>query len=114
MARSSSLTNDMLSLWFQAPLVIAMRCQSMGFTALTGGAHDSAEMNRMVLEKAAATFESATAINTAMAKEGLALFRNLGPGRQSLLTGRSGEALAAAALRPYAKRVRSNNRRLNR
>ncbi|WP_133192665.1 hypothetical protein [Labrenzia sp. 011] len=85
----------------------------MAVSAMAGEAHDPTEMNRMVYEKAEASIESVLAINSTMALQGLAFFRSMSLGRQPDLSGMQGEALAAAALKPYATRVRSNQRRLN-
>ena len=103
----------MFSLWFHAPMVIAKRCESMAASAFAGEAHDATEMNRMVFEKAEASIESVMAINSTMALQGLAFFKTMSLGRQPDFSSRHGEALAAAAVKPYAKRVRSNERRLN-
>ncbi|MEM5581592.1 MULTISPECIES: hypothetical protein [unclassified Roseibium] len=84
----------------------------MATSALAGEAHDATEMNRMVFEKAEASIESALAINSAMALQGLDFFRTMSVGGRPDFSSRHGEALAAAAVKPYAKRVRSNQRRL--
>ncbi|MFD1697055.1 hypothetical protein [Roseibium aestuarii] len=114
MAPRRTLAGDMASLWFQAPLVIGMRCGAMATAALTGKAQDGAEMNRMVMEKASASVEGATAFNLALARQGLAAFHDIAFGRQPTAQARAGEALAAAAMAPFAKRVRANARRLSR
>lgn len=103
----------MFSLWFHAPMVIAKRCEAMATSALAGEAHDATEMNRMMFEKAEASIESAFAFNGALTLQGLNFFRTMSMGGQPDFFGRHGEALAAAALKPYAKRIRSNQRRLN-
>ncbi len=102
MAKYRSLARDLVSLWFQAPMVIAARSQAMTLAAVTGSATDYVEASRMVTEKMAAAAESVVAANVAMAKEGIAVA--IGKGGHNRVT--------AAALRPYAKRVRANARRL--
>jgi len=114
MSVPSKLTNDLFSLWVQAPIVISLRCQAIAAAAWTGSAQDTSEINRMVFEKAAASVESAGALNMALARLGLASFQSMWLGRRPQMSGRQGGALAAAAVRPYAKRVRSNTRRLGR
>lgn len=114
MPRKNNLANDMFSLWFHAPMVFAARCEAMTASALAGEAQDTTEMTRMVVEKAEASLESAMALNTALTRQGLALFRTFSLGGQPRITARQGEEIASAALKPFAKRVRSNNRRLNR
>lgn len=102
MAGGRQLHRDAFSLWLEAPLVIAMRCQEMGFAALTGSTQNTTEMTRMVTEKMAAATESVVAANFALAK--------------AVMTAASPETTARtvseAALKPYGKRVRSNVRRL--
>ncbi|WP_440981704.1 hypothetical protein [Shinella sumterensis] len=104
MAGGRQFRHDAFSLWLEAPLVIAMRCQEMGMAALTGSTQNTAEMTRMVTEKMAAAAESAVAANFALAK--------------AMMTAASPEstarAVSQAALKPYGKRVRSNMRRLSR
>lgn len=114
MSRKSNLANDMFSLWFHAPMVIAARCEAMAVSALTGEAQDTTEMTRMIVEKAEASVESAIALNNALAHQGLAMLNTLSVGGEPRFTARQSEDLASAALKPFAKRVRSNNRRLNR
>ena len=79
--------------------------------ALTGKAQDAAEMQRMVSEKVAATAESAVAVNMALSRAAFdATVRMMTGGRPSSKT--AAQSVAAAALKPYGKRVRSNARRL--
>ncbi|WP_331374623.1 hypothetical protein [Sinorhizobium chiapasense] len=102
---------DTATLWFEAPFVIALRLQEMQLAAMTGKTHDVAELQRMVSEKVAAAAESGMAVNVALWKATL-------DSTMRLMTGASGSgygaAIAAAALKPYGKRVRSNARRLSR
>ncbi|AFL52801.1 hypothetical protein ABIE78_001310 [Sinorhizobium fredii] len=109
MARHS-LASDLMALWFQAPMVIAARTQAMAFAAMTGSATDYAENNRMVTEKMAAVAESVVAANVAIAKEGMGLASAFAAGK-TVSDGHN--RVTAAALRPYAKRVRANARRLS-
>ncbi|WP_018240078.1 hypothetical protein [Ensifer sp. BR816] len=105
MAKRHSIARDLAALWFQAPMVIAARSQAMTLAAMTGSATDFAEASRMVTEKMAAAAESAVAVNIAMVKEGMGV--TVG---KSVSGGHT--RVTAAALRPYAKRVRANARRL--
>ncbi|QRM56956.1 hypothetical protein F3Y30_15690 [Sinorhizobium sp. BG8] len=92
---------------------MAMRIHSMQMAALTGTAQDTAEMTKMVSEKMAATAESAMAVNVALANAAFSAFMGAATGRMPKAS-KTGEKLAAAALTPYGKRVRSNARRLAR
>ncbi|NRP73683.1 hypothetical protein ILFOPFJJ_04596 [Ensifer psoraleae] len=109
MARHHSLASDLMALWFQAPMVIAARTQAMAIAAMTGSATDYAETSRMVTEKMAAVAESVMAANVAIAKEGMGLAAAFAAGKA--VSG-GHDRVTAAALRPYAKRVRANVRRL--
>lgn len=108
---SRSLRLDTATLWFEAPFVMALRMQQMQLAALAGKTHDAAELNRMVSEKMAAAAESALAVN-------MAIWRNAMDNTLRMMTGSrtlpGAAALTTAALKPYAKRVRSNARRLAR
>ena len=107
------LHKDAASLWFEAPFVMAMRIHEMQMAALTGRSQDAAEMNRMVTEKVMATAESAVAVNMAISRAAFgAAMQMMTGGRPSAR--KAGEAIAAAAVKPYGKRVRSNARRLSR
>lgn len=106
------LRKDASTLWFQAPFVMAMRIHEMQMAALTGKSQDAAEMNRMVTEKVMATAESAVAVNMAISRAAFgAAMQMMTGGRPS--TAKAGETFAAAALKPYGKRVRANARRLS-
>lgn len=106
------LRKDASTLWFQAPFVMAMRIHEMQMAALTGRSQDTAEMNRMVSEKVMATAESAVAVNMAVSQAAFgAAMRLMTGGRPSIA--KAGETVAAAALKPYGKRVRGNARRLS-
>ncbi|MFK0163278.1 hypothetical protein [Rhizobium sp. NPDC090279] len=109
MASGRDLSNDLATLWLQAPVVIAIRLQQMWMDALTGNVN-AAEMNRMVSEKMMAAAESAVAVNAAMVQQGLAALTAAGPTSQSQRC--IADAVAHAAIKPYSKRVRSNARRL--
>ncbi|MBN9672818.1 hypothetical protein [Roseibium aggregatum] len=114
MSANSKLARDLVSLWFQAPMVIALRCQAMAAASLKGQPQDVTEINRMVLEKAAAALETATAVNTALARQGLSAVRQMSLGQKPRASTRKGISLGAETVGPYAKRVRSNSRRLSR
>ena len=91
-------------------MVIAARSQAMTLAAMTGAATDYVEASRMVTEKMAAAAESVVAANTAFVKEGIDIAAGLAAGRVGPAAGH--KRIAAAALRPFAKRVRANARRL--
>ncbi|WP_085025401.1 hypothetical protein [Ensifer aridi] len=111
MAKHRSLASDLAALWFQAPMVIAARTQAMAVAAMTGSATDYVEASRMVTEKMAAAAESVVACNVALAKEGMGAAAALALGK--IGRGAGHKRIASAALRPYAKRVRANARRLS-
>ncbi|MEZ0004619.1 hypothetical protein [Sinorhizobium fredii] len=110
MAKHRSLARDLASLWFQAPMVIAARTHAMAVAAVTGSPTDYVEASRMVTEKMSTAAESVTACSAALVKEGMGAATTLATGRIKKGSGR--KRVAAAALRPYAKRVRANARRL--
>jgi hypothetical protein len=110
MAKHRSLARDLAALWFQAPMVIAARTQAMAVATMTGSAADYAEASRMVTEKMAAAAECAVAANAAFMKEGMSAAATIAAGKRAAAAGH--KRVAAAALRPYAKRVRANARRL--
>jgi hypothetical protein len=103
---SAELLQEVASFWFQAPLVMSSRLSNL---SLSPGS--TAETNRMVTEKLSAAAESFFALNTAMAKEGIAAATALATGSCSSVMGAS-DRLAVAALKPYGKRIRANARRL--
>ncbi|MGY5805157.1 hypothetical protein [Rhizobium hainanense] len=110
MSSGRGLSNDLATLWLQAPVVIAIRLQQMWMDALTGSVN-ATEMNRMVSEKMMAAAESAAAVNAEMMQQGLALLTATSHSRQSAR--RVADAVAEAAIKPYSRRVRSNARRLS-
>ncbi|WEX76104.1 hypothetical protein PYH37_004375 [Sinorhizobium numidicum] len=110
MAKHHSLASDLAALWFQAPMVIAARTQAAAVAAMTGSATDHVEASRMVTEKVAAIAESVVAANVAMIKEGMGMAVALAAGKT--VSG-GHDRVTAAVLRPYAKRVRANARRLS-
>lgn len=111
MIYSRELAEQLAVLWFQAPMVIAQRLQDM---ALSGGsARGSAEMNRMVDEKMAASAESAVALGAAMMKHGMHVASAVASGNSKAMSDASSH-MTVAALAPYVKRVRANARRLSR
>lgn len=108
MSSGRGLSNDLATLWLQAPVVIAIRVQQMWMDALAGSVN-AAEMNRMVSEKMMAAAESAVAVNAAMMQQGLAALTAVGATSQRSIA----DAVAHAAIKPYSRRVRSNVRRLS-
>lgn len=103
---NADLIEEFAVLWFQAPLVMSSRLQDF---ALFGGTN---EMGRMVTEKVAAAFESVSAVNVALVKEGITTAAALATGTFAGMAGAS-DRVAVAALIPYGKRVRANMRRLS-
>jgi CDP-diacylglycerol pyrophosphatase len=110
---SSRLSNDLATLWFQAPMVIAMRTQQMWMAAMTGGTMNAAELNRMVSEKMMAAAESAVAANIAMTQQSIKAMTAMATGTTTS-SHRAADAVVGATVKPYSKRVRSNVRRLTR
>ncbi|ABR60620.1 hypothetical protein GOC91_23495 [Sinorhizobium medicae] len=110
MAKHHSFTSDLIALWFQAPMVIAARTQAMAVAAMTGSTTDYVEASRMVTEKMAAAAESVAAVNVALVKEGMGAAAALATGKMNSAAAHN--RIAAAVVRPYAKRVRANARRL--
>ncbi|QND47469.1 hypothetical protein HB780_17390 [Rhizobium lusitanum] len=107
---SRKLSNDLATLWIEAPMVMAMRMQQMWMTAMTGGGVNMTEFNRMVSEKMMAAAESAVATNIAMTQQNMAAMTK-GGGASSHQA--AADAVAQAMVKPYSKRVRSNVRRLS-
>ncbi|WFU03763.1 hypothetical protein QA648_08505 [Rhizobium sp. CB3171] len=110
---SSRLSNDLATLWLQAPIVIAMRTQQIWMAAMTGGTLNTAEFNRMISEKMMAAAESAVAANIAITQQGVMAITAMAKGG-SASSRRAADAVAQAAVKPYSARVRSNVRRLTR
>ncbi|THK37187.1 hypothetical protein EHS39_15280 [Ensifer sp. MPMI2T] len=110
MVKGASIIRDLSALWFQAPMVIAARMQAMTIATMTGAATDYVEASRMVTEKMAATAESVVAAHVALIKEGIGAVATLAGGK---LPATGHKRVTAAVLRPYAKRVRANARRLS-
>lgn len=110
MAKHHSFASDLIALWFQAPMVFAARAQAMAVAAMTGSTTDYVEASRMVTEKMAAAAESVAAVNVALVKEGMGAAAALATGKMN--SGAAHNRIAAAVVRPYAKRVRANARRL--
>lgn len=108
------LSRDIISLAFQAPYVIVLRCQQLAASTLLGSPGNASELQRMVTEKAAASVESMMGWNTALTGMNLALIRYFSLGRRPRISYRQSTGLIGKAIRPYAKRVRANSRRLNR
>ncbi|MDI7863612.1 hypothetical protein MRS76_16775 [Rhizobiaceae bacterium n13] len=115
MTPARRISKDAVSLWFEAPFVIAIRMQQMQMAALTGNTKVLTEMNRMVTEKMAAAAESAVAVNVALSKEVFhAATRAATSGATAARSKKSQQKILSEALKPYGKRVRSNARRLSR
>lgn len=109
---SRRLSDDLATLWIEAPMVIGMRLSQMWMTAMTGGRVNTAEFNRMITEKMAAASESVIAANMAMAEQNIAAMTAIATGRKASAQ-RAADSIAHAAVKPYSKRVRSNVRRLS-
>lgn len=109
-----AFSRDIAVLWFQAPMVIAMRTQAMCMAMMTGSTKEMAEFNRMVTEKAAAAAESAIEANFAIARQGIAAASAMASGAVPASAAAAMSEIAHAAVKPYSKRVRSNTRRLSR
>jgi hypothetical protein len=93
-------------------MVIAMRCQAMGLAAATGKPQDTAEIGRMIQEKAMAAAEASVVLQTEMARQGIDAFWQMALGRKPTVTQAKANRLSAKAVAPFAKRVRKNTRRL--
>jgi hypothetical protein len=109
---TQGLGRDLASLWFEAPMVIAMRMQAAGIALMTGSTTQAAEFSRMVTEKISASAESAIALNHAMAQQGMDAALAVATGRMPRSAEKVAENITAAAVKPYSKRVRANARRL--
>ena len=105
------LRRNAVTLWWEAPFVMSLRLQQMQLAALTGKPQDAAELQRMVVEKLAATAESAVAVNIALSKAAFDTTINMMMGGRPSVT-KTREAVVAAAVKPFGKRVRANSRRL--
>jgi hypothetical protein len=109
---NQGLASDLASLWFNAPIVIAIRTQAMGMAVITGSTKEMAEFSRMVTEKAAAASESAMALNLSIAKQGMAAATAMATGRKPRSGAGAAAKIAHAAIKPFSKRVRANAKRL--
>lgn len=101
-----------MSLWFEAPFVIAVRSRQMSEAILTGSNKNAGEFNKMVTEKAVAAAESAMEVNLALARQGMSTMLAMMAGRKPVTGRRAAGKLVKAGLKPYGKRVRSNANRL--
>ena len=106
---NADLIDEFAVLLFQAPLVMSSRMQDFAFAGVLGGSN---EMGRMVTEKVAVAFESVSAVNVALVKEGIATAAAFATGTFAGMAGAS-DRVAVAALIPYGKRVRANVLRLS-
>ncbi|TPW31943.1 hypothetical protein [Pararhizobium mangrovi] len=104
---STSPLADIATLWFQAPLVIATRANMM-WTSPLHSARMQAETTRMVSEKVAASTEAMIAWQFAMMRELMRPRTSV----SSKAIEKAGGRIAASSVRPYAKRVRGNAKRL--
>ena len=114
---SGKLSHDLFSLWFQAPVVIALRSQNWAASLQAGTLNSNPELHRMVSEKTAAATESALALNAELMRNGMKSVQRFWLGRQSLSTTSRvstglGRSVVAKSVRPFAKRVRANAKRL--
>lgn len=94
-------SKDFATLAFQAPLVMAMRTGQMMI-----GAMSASEWQRMWLEKPGAIAASIATVQTEMAMATMAAFGN------PFFRRKRPEAVMGTALRPFAKAVSANRRRL--
>lgn len=108
MLPSRRLSHDLVTLWFQAPFVIAIRMQEMATVMMSGGTGNTAEFHRMVTEKMAANAESVMAANLQICRQWISAMTATAYPSQ-----RAANAIAESAIKPYSKRVRSNARRLS-
>lgn len=104
---------DAFSLLVEAPFVIAMRTQAMVLAFAAGKPQDSAELGRMIQEKLMATAEAGIAVQAEAARQGMAAWWGMMSGRRPTLSAAGMKRLSGKAAAPYAKRVRSNSRRLS-
>ncbi|WP_453961403.1 hypothetical protein [Amorphus suaedae] len=102
----------MASLWFEAPMVIATRCQAMAMAAAAGKPQDTVEIGRMIQEKMAATAESALAVQAEMVRQGIDAFWQMALGHRPTTSRAKTDRLSAKAVAPFARQVRRNARRL--
>ncbi|MBO0904186.1 hypothetical protein [Jiella sonneratiae] len=102
---------ELVTLATLSPLVIGSRLGQFWFALATvPTAKDKSEATRMVTEKLAATAEATVAMQTAFARAAgdafLAALSGRGPANAM-------DAIMAAGLRPYSRRVKANQRRLS-
>ena len=96
-------TRDMTTLAFAAPLVMAHRMSQMAMGTMT-----PAEFTRMWVEKPMAMAASLATVQTEMAMAAMAAAGNPFFRKKNL------ETVMGTALRPYARAVSANKRRLSR
>ncbi|MGX1098473.1 hypothetical protein ACSSVZ_002509 [Amorphus sp. MBR-141] len=106
------LTRDVASLWFEAPFVIAMRCQDMAMAAAAGKPQDTVEIGRMIQEKMTAAAQAGLAVQGEMARQSIDAFWQLALGGRPKVTQAKKNRLSAKAVAPFAQQVRRNTRRL--
>ena len=94
-------SKDLTTLAFTAPFVMARRISQMADGSMTG-----AEFTRMWVEKPVAMATSLATLQVEMAMSTMAAFGN------PFFRQKSVEAMLGTALRPYAKAVSANHRRL--
>lgn len=110
MTKTYGLPFDLMTLWFQAPYVIASRMSMFSGMSVGSPVAAQTEMTRMVTEKMVAATESMMAMQLALAREMM---------RAATATARRPDMrpvgrIVASGTRPYGKRVRANARRLSR
>ena len=108
MKKSPAFYADFATLWFEAPMVIGARMAALTPMTLST-AKAQAEFNRMVTEKVAAASESMIAAQFAMAGEMIRMASSFAPRPTQSAMNR----IAAKSVKPYARRVRSNAKRLS-
>jgi hypothetical protein len=92
------------------PFVIGARLLDMA--ANPHSAKSQAEFARMVSEKTRAGFEAASAVAFQTMRDGIRIADAMARGNTAALVA-AGDRVAMSAVRPYARRVRANNKRLS-
>lgn len=100
------------TLAMMSPMVIGTRMMNMWMSAASPSASDRAEAARMVSEKMLAAGESIVAMNMAAVQAATDATLAAATGRTRRVN--DGDAIIAAGLKPYTKRVRANRKRLSR
>jgi hypothetical protein len=104
--------SDLGSLWL-APMVVAARMPILWFEAMSPNSSRRKETNLMVAEKMAAAQEGMIAAQAALGKAMVDNMTSVMLGKMPTETVRStANAMMRAGLKPTAKRVRANAKRL--